>query len=77
MISSNAKFWIWLTFAIGYNNPKVKKISKLYSDISLFYHGGKKEWLFCGLLSNGEIEKLSKNTLDDAQKIIDRCNVMN
>ena len=74
MISSNAKYWIWLTLALGYNTPKVKRIAKLYSDISLFYHGGKKEWRFCGILSDSDIEKLSKATLEEAQKIIDRCN---
>ena len=77
MISSNAKFWIWLTLALGYNTPKVKRIAKLYSDISLFYLGGKKEWRFCGILSESDIEKLSKATLDDAQKIIERCNKLN
>ena len=74
MISSNAKYWIWLTLALGYNTPKVKRIAKLYSDISLFYQGGKKEWRFCGILSDSDIEKLSKATLEEAQKIIDRCN---
>ena len=77
MISSNAKFWIWLTLALGYNTPKVKRIAKLYSDISLFYHSGKKEWRFCGFLSESDIEKLSKATLEDAQKILDRCNELN
>lgn len=73
MISINAKYWIWLTLALGYNTPKVKRIAKLYSDISLFYQGGKKEWRFCGILSDSDIEKLSKATLEEAQKIIDRC----
>ena len=74
MISSNAKIWIWLTLALGYNTPKVKRIAKLYSDISLFYLGGKKEWRFCGILSESDIEKLSKANFEDAKKIIDRCN---
>ena len=77
MISSNAKYWIWLTLALGYNTPKAKRIAKLYSDISLFYHGGKKEWRFCGILSDSDIEKLSKATLEGAQKIIDRCKELN
>lgn len=74
MISNNAKYWIWITLAIGYNNPKVKRISEIYSDISAFYYGGKKEWRFCGILSENDIEKLSDNTIEDAQNIIDRCN---
>lgn len=77
MISSNAEYWIWLALALGYNTPKVKRIAKLYCDISLFYHGGKKEWRFCGILSDSDIEKLSKATLEGAQKIIDRCKELN
>lgn len=73
MISANAKFWIWVTLGLGYNTAKVKRLTELYSHISLFYLGGKREWRFCGILSDNDIEKLSKFTLDDAQKIIDRC----
>lgn len=73
MISANAKFWIWVTLGLGYNTSKVKRLTELYSDISLFYLGGKREWRFCGILSDNDIEKLSKFSLDDAQKIIDRC----
>lgn len=74
MISSNAKYWIWITIALGYNNPKIKRIYELYNDISLFYNEGEKEWRFCGILSNGDIEKLNKARINDADKIIDRCN---
>ena len=40
MISYNARYWIWITLVLGYNNPKVKKIFELYSDIREFYKGG-------------------------------------
>ncbi len=73
MISLNAKYWIWITLALGYKNPKVKRIYELYTDISLFYLGGKKEWMFCGILSEKDIIKLSKYKLIDSQKIISRC----
>ncbi len=74
MISSNAKYWIWITLALGYKNPKVKRIYELYTDISLFYLGGKKEWMFCGILTEKDVDRLSKYKIHDTQKIIDRCN---
>lgn len=77
MISQNAKFWIWITLGLGYNTPKVKKLTELYADISLFYLGGEKERLFCGILSPSDVEKLSRFTLQDAQKIINRCAELN
>lgn len=73
MISSNAKYWIWITLALGYKNPKVKKIYEMYTDISLFYLGGKKEWIFCGILSEKDIDRLSKFKLLDSQKVITKC----
>lgn len=73
MISYNAEYWVWLTLALGYNNPKVKQIYELYSDISDFYNGGIKEWRFCGFFSEKELEKLSGKTLNDTEEIINRC----
>ncbi len=70
MISVNAKFWIWITNALGYNTPKVKRISELYDDVSMFYCGGEKEWKFCGIFSTKEISKLKKARLEDAVELI-------
>ena len=55
MISKNAGYWIWLTMTLGYNNPKVKRIFELYPDIKQFYNGGEKEWRFCGIFTENEI----------------------
>lgn len=73
MISSNAVYWIWITLSLGYNNPKVKRLSQLYPDISVFYSGGEREWRYCGLFSQSSIKRLSSVKLEDAEKIIDRC----
>lgn len=73
MISRNACYWIWITLSIGYNNPKVKRIAEMYSDVSAFYYGGISEWRLCGIFSQRELEKFSSTRLEDAQKIIDRC----
>ena len=70
MISVNAKFWIWITNALGYNTPKVKQIAESYDDVSMFYAGGEKEWKFCGIFSPNDISKLKKSKLKNAMEII-------
>lgn len=73
MISENAKYWIWITCALGYNNPKVKRIAELYDDVSKFYFGGQKEWRFCGIFTENDIQKLKDASLEDADVIIGKC----
>lgn len=73
MISRNACYWIWITLSIGYNNPKVKRISEMYSDVSAFYYGGISEWRLCGIFSQKDLERFASTGLDDAKKIVDRC----
>ena len=73
MISVNAKYWIWLTTALGYNNPKIKRLYELYTDISLLYTGREREWRYCGIFTENEIKKLNKKSLKDVEKIISRC----
>ena len=74
MISFNAEYWIWITLAVGYNNPKIKRISEIYTDVGKFYCGGEKEWRFCVFFTSRDIERLSCTKLSDAKNIIDRCN---
>lgn len=74
MISSNAKYWIWISLAIGFNNPKVGRLNKLYDDIKLFYSNGINEWRFCGILSEHDIDNLQNKKIDFAEKVINRCN---
>lgn len=74
MISENAKLWIWITQALGYNTPKVKRLYELYPDISQFCFANINEWRFCGILSEAEIERLCKTPVDSAQSVINRCN---
>lgn len=77
MISENAEFWIWITNALGYNTPKVKRINELYTDISQFYEGGEKEWRYSGILSANDIIKLRETDIRSSKRIIDRCNQLN
>lgn len=74
MISVNAKLWIWITQALGYNTPKVKRLYELYPDISQFCYADINEWRFCGIFSESEIEKLQKTPIESAQSVINRCN---
>lgn len=73
MISSNKRIWIWITQALGYNTPKVRKIYELYSDINDFYNGGEREWRFCGIFSQNDINKLKNTNISVADKIMSRC----
>lgn len=77
MISSNARIWIWITQALGYNTPKVRRIYELYSDVSDFYYGGEQEWRFCGIFTQNDINKLKYVNISVADKIIARCNELN
>ncbi|MDD5795440.1 MAG: DNA-processing protein DprA, partial [Oscillospiraceae bacterium] len=65
-------YWIWLTNALGYNNPKLKRIYELYKDIEKFYTGGEREWRFSGLFSDKELDALNKSQLADAKNIISK-----
>lgn len=73
MISSNKRIWIWITQALGYNTPKVRRIYELYSDINDFYNGGEREWRFCGIFLQNDINKLKNTDIAVADKIISRC----
>lgn len=77
MISSNAGIWIWITQALGYNTPKVRRIYELYSDVSDFYNGGEREWRFCGIFTQNDINKLKSVNISVADRIISRCNELN
>ena len=77
MISSNARIWIWITQALGYNTPKVRRIYELYSNVSDFYNGGEREWRFCGIFTQNDINKLKSVDISAADRIISRCNELN
>lgn len=50
---NNNRYWIWLSLALGYDNPKVKRLyeTEEYRDISVFYNGQDFEWRFCGIFT--------------------------
>lgn len=77
MISENARYWIWISKALGYNNIKVKRICELYNNISDFVGGGEKEWKHCGIFTPNEMKKLANTKLAVADEIIKRCNELN
>lgn len=66
-------YWIWLSLALGFNNPKHKRIYELYESIVDFYNGQEFEWRLCGILTDKEIGALSATKLSAAQDIIDNC----
>ena len=72
MISENAKIWIWITQALGYNTPKVRRIYELYSDVAEFYNGGEKEWRYSGIFTQKDLDRLKGTELSVADRIIAR-----
>lgn len=70
---TRAKYWIWLTNALGYNTPKQKRVFELYENIQNFYEGGEKEWRFCGIFTEKEIQSLKRTSLNTSQTILSRC----
>lgn len=73
MISENARYWIWISKSLGYNNIKVKRVYELYNNISDFYNGGEKEWKHCGIFTPNEISRLEKAKLLEADNVIEHC----
>lgn len=73
-MSDNLKYWIWLQNSLGYANAKINTVRRFYPSVEDFYKGGIVEWRFCGCFTNKELNSLCKNTLDKAQKTVDRCN---
>ncbi len=75
-MNDTLKYWVWLQASLGYANPKVNVIRRFYPSIIDFYNGGKSEWLLCGCFTNSEMQNLSNFTLQQAQQIIDKCNLL-
>ena len=75
-MTDNTKYWVWLSLALGVNNAKQKRVYELYDSIKEFYDNGIYEWRLCGFLSDKEIDKLSKTSLYDAIKVIDKCKML-
>lgn len=73
-MTNSAKYYIWLTLALGYCSPKPKALHGLYSSIKEFYDGGEAEWRLSGVLSAKDIAALSSTPLSDAVNVIIRCN---
>lgn len=75
-MTNSAKYYIWLTLALGYSSPKGKAIHHLYNSIEEFYNGGESEWRLSGILTNKDIEALSSTPLSKAYDVIARCNAL-
>ena len=73
MISSNARFWIWITIVLGYNNNKINRLYELYPDIAEFCAGGERERRFCGIFTPAELEKFRNIKIHEADRIMLRC----
>jgi len=75
-MTNTAKYYIWLTLALGFSSPKPKAIRSLYRSIEEFYSGGEREWRLCGVLREKDIEALHATPLSKALEVIARCNAL-
>ncbi len=75
-MTNSAKYYIWLTLALGYSGPKPKAIHSIYSSIEEFYRGGEEEWRLSGVLNQKDIQSLSSTPLSKALEVIARCNAL-
>ena len=73
-MTNTAKYYIWLTLALGFSTSKVRAIHSLYSSIEEFYRGGEAEWRLSGVLKAKDIEALSATPLSKALEVIALCN---
>ena len=70
---NTTRLWVWLSLALGVDNPKQKRVYDTYNSISKFYEGGIYEWRLCGIFSDKELDALTSVRMTDAQKVIDDC----
>ena len=75
-MTSSTKYYIWLSLALGFGNPKIKRLYSFYNDIETFYNGKEFEMRFCGIFTENEINRLLKVNLDEAIEIISKCAVL-
>ena len=75
-MTNTAKYYIWLTLALGFSSPKPKAIRSLYRSIEDFYSGGEREWRLCGVLREKDIEALHATPIGKALEVIARCNAL-
>lgn len=75
-MTNTAKYWVWLSLAIGVNNPKQKRIFDTYDSIVDFYNGGIYEWRISGVFTDKELQKLSDTKLYDAEQVIIKCKTL-
>ncbi len=73
-MTDNTKYYIWLSLGLGFASKKVLFAFAAYDgDIEILYKGGERELRYFGMFSEGEIDRLLKTKLSDAEKIIEKC----
>ena len=59
MVYNNARYWIWLTLALGYKTPKALKVCEFSFSIAEFYECGENHWKLCPGITTAEIGRAS------------------
>lgn len=66
-------YWIWLSQGVGFASPKPKQMLFSLNNIKELYDGGEMFLKCSGIFSKTEISKLSANSLNYADDIIEKC----
>lgn len=76
-MTNSTVYWVWLSLALGTNNPKQKRVYETYNSIEEFYNGGIYEWRLSGIFTDKELNALCNVKLTDAIAIVDKCKKLN
>lgn len=74
---NHALYWIWLQRVLGYGNPRIKEIAAAYPNIEDFYHTSPAQKRLCAHFTPAQENAFSKESLQNSQAVIDRCESLN
>ena len=74
---NHALYWIWLQRVLGYGNPRIKEIAAVYPNIEDFYRASPAQKRLCAHFTPAQENAFEKETLQNSQAVIDRCESLN
>lgn len=74
---NHALCWIWLQRVLGYGNPRIKEIAAAYPNIEDFYRASPAQKRLCAHFTPAQENAFVKETLQNSQAVIDRCESLN
>ena len=69
---ADKRYWIWLQLCLG-EGAQFRHIIEDFGSVEALYHSNIVQWKMSPALTPAQLERLTKHTLEDAQKIVDTC----